>query len=269
MSKKVSVPGPSQQETQALQTQTELLQKQQAQIDQQLKMQNLLAPILYKQLGLQAQMDEQGNITGFTESADSQAQTAQNKQIEDLLGKRSLAALKGELPADQGLLNELTKQEDTLKASLAKNLGSDYATSTPGIQALGEFNKNKSAILDAASRADISLSESLGLARQGSNVQTTGSLLSGATGINDQNSLIAQLFGQNAQGYAPQLNYFNAIRQMKTQARMASAQNATSFNTSLLRTIPSLIDPLGQGGVGSGGGAAGIGSMFSSLAAFA
>lgn len=94
-----------------------------------------------------------------------------NAEVEGLLRQRTLAALKGELPVNPALMRELGTGEEELRASLFKQLGSGFETSTPGIQALAEFNQRKSEILEGARRGDLQLGEQLNFARDASRSQ--------------------------------------------------------------------------------------------------
>ena len=89
-------------------------------------------------------------------------QQRQQGQITDLLGKRTLAALKGELPVNPALLHDLATQEQTLKETLRSNLGPGWATSSPGIEAMASFDRTRNETLESARRGDIALGEQLG-----------------------------------------------------------------------------------------------------------
>jgi hypothetical protein len=167
-------PGPSASEV-ALQTsQKELLDLQRKQIEKSAKEQELLAPILYKTLGIEPQYDDKGAVVGYKEGA-----LAERKRgIESMFLDRSEAALKGELPINPALTRDLDEQEGTLRERLYKQLGPGWETSTPGIEALANFNKRKSELFDASRRGDLTLAESLGLAREGAGLNTFGATMS-------------------------------------------------------------------------------------------
>jgi hypothetical protein len=167
-------PGPSASEV-ALQTsQKELLDLQRKQIEKSAKEQELLAPILYKSLGIEPQYDDKGAVVGYKEGA-----LAERKRgIESMFLDRSEAALKGELPINPALTRDLDEQEGTLRERLYKQLGPGWETSTPGIEALANFNKRKSELFDASRRGDLTLAESLGLAREGAGLNTFGATMS-------------------------------------------------------------------------------------------
>lgn len=167
-------PKPTKEEKNLQREQTSLLRQQGDMIQEQLRRQDLLAPILFKQAGLEPQFNEQGQVIGFTEMAENDTLKDLRLDIEKRFLERTQAALKGELPVDPGLLRELDEGGARLEESLMKQLGSGFATSTPGIQAMAEFNKRRSEILDAARRGDLTLAEQLGQARSATNLAHTG-----------------------------------------------------------------------------------------------
>lgn len=77
------------------------------------------------------------------------------RELENLILERSAKALKGELPIDQGLLSDLASREELTREGLRRQLGPGFESSTPGIQALKEFETFRGATLDAARRGDI------------------------------------------------------------------------------------------------------------------
>jgi hypothetical protein len=157
------------------------------------KLQDLLMPYQLKQMGLTPTMGANGEITGITEGPqaqrmndlqgkyndfaatqlESQMKSApQSAQIQDLYNQRTLAALKGELPVNPALTRELGESERDLRNSLQSQLGTGYATSSPGIEALTKFGQRKSETLEGARRGDLSLSEQMSLGRTSSNFGT-------------------------------------------------------------------------------------------------
>lgn len=221
--KSPKAPKESDEEKALKQEQTDILRQQRDIIERQVRQQDLLAPFLYKQLGLTPTFDENGEITGFTQADDPLA--AQEKEIQKSFLDRTQAALRGELPQDPALLSELDKQEKELNESLRKQLGPGYMTSTPGQEALANFSKKKAELMSAASRGDLTLAETLGLARGGSNQARVGDFLQRTSGINQLPLSSAGAFGAAAGGYSSLLNRFQNERGMALQARMAGAQN--------------------------------------------
>jgi hypothetical protein len=145
---------------------------------------------------------------------------AQKQEIQKLQFDRSLAALKGELPVDQGLTNDLGRQEESLREQLRRDLGTGYELSTPGMRRLEEFNLRKNQLLDGARRGDLTLAEQMSQAREGFNQQMQD------TSIARFSNPWAQAFtmGSNASGLAGQmggnlLGYMQGNRQMIQQNR--------------------------------------------------
>ena len=198
------VPGKSPEELALLSEQTAILREQRDQLSKSLQQQNLLQPLLFGELGIQEKKDASGNVIGYEKApltpdqqkrADLESRfldlslgqlegvdPAQSAEINKLLGERSLAALKGELPADPGLLRSLDDEEQRLREQLRAQLGPGFETSTPGIQALAEFTKRKTEIIAGAKRGDLTMAEGLGLARGASNMGEAA----GATDITER-----------------------------------------------------------------------------------
>lgn len=126
---------------------------------------------------LQAQLDALSRESGFAESRQVLEEKLLNEQIaaitreeelaperqavEKQLLERSLAALRGELPVDPGLLKDLDDQESELRDQLRRQLGSGFETSSPGIEALSEFESRKNEILERVRRGDIEAADRL------------------------------------------------------------------------------------------------------------
>jgi hypothetical protein len=116
--------------------QGQMLEYQQSQLQQEQERQRL-QPLLYEASGVRPVYDEAGNITSFGLTEEAQAR----KDYENQLLDRQRKALAGELPVDPTLERALTEGETQLRAQLQAQLGTDYETSTPGIQALEEYRK--------------------------------------------------------------------------------------------------------------------------------
>lgn len=263
----VRAPQPSPEERALQRQQTELLKQQTTILQANLEQQNLLSPFLYKSVGLEPIYGDNGKITGYRElpatpeeAAQKQltqqflerslaslqreeAAAPQNAEIEGLLRQRSLAALKGELPVDPTVINQLNDTEQNLRAQLFKQLGPGYETSTPGIQALAEFQKRKAEVIAGANRADLTLGEQLGMARQGANEQSaTDYLNSQQLSSNLRQSRLGNIFnisqapaqiglqgyGQIAQGYNAPIQWYSNQRQQQMNAQIANAQSDSS-----------------------------------------
>lgn len=210
-------------------------------------------PTLAKQqklldLQLQAQTDA---LTG--------PQAKMNKEIERLLGEKTLKGLRGELPVDPALERDITQQETTLKDRLRAQFGAGYESSSPGIEALQKFGEGANVLRDQARRGEITLAEQLSLARQGAdyaqggaNLAASGAKLPGvdplssggfAFGLSqgDQQTGgtlrqilagplgIAGGLGQVASGYQMPIGQLQNNRNMQLQANMANAESNSNM----------------------------------------
>lgn len=231
------VPGPSAAETALQQQQTQTLQLQQSIIEKQMKTQDLLAPILYKQAGIQPTYDEQGNITGFSEVQDPLRQQQQTLQSEFM--NRTQAALEGRLPVDPGLTQSLDQQEQQLRERLMQQLGPGYETSTPGIEALSKFNLNKQNILEGSRRGDLTMAEQLGLAQGAANLGQQGQNFGQIMGVGQSPFTGASALGSVAQGYGQAASQLGSERLAQYQAQLGGYQNQQ-------RNFGSLFGGIGQ-----------------------
>jgi hypothetical protein len=262
----VQAPQPSAQELALQQEQVNLLRDQRAQTQQMAQQQQLLAPYLYQQMGLNPTMGPDGQITGFQklpedpqqaafkelqtqtlQAALAEANDPQNKEINTLLKSKTLAALKGDLPVDPALERNLSEGRATLEGSLRNQIGSGYATSTPGIQALAEFDKRAEELRYGARTGQLTLAEQLNNARANTASMTAQSPLPGiqlgdqlrqsrlasTLGISSLPGQAAAGFGGGAQGVGNALGWYSNQRDQQLKAQMANAQSDNSFMGSL------------------------------------
>lgn len=206
-------------------------------------------PILAKQqklldLQLQAQTEA---LTG--------PQAEMDKEIKKLLGEKTMAGLRGELPVDPALERDITSQEQTLKDRLRSQLGSGYETSSAGIEALQKFGEGANVLRSQARHGEISLAEQLSLARSGAdfaqggaNIAATQARLPGIdplssggfafglgqgdqqTGGNLRQVLAGPLgiaggIGQVAGGFQMPIGQLMQNRQMQLDANIQNSQN--------------------------------------------
>src|SRR5262245_46760018 len=134
----IEFPGPTAAEQAGQIESLQLLREQRRQQAESLRLQELLAPYIYKSAGILPRY-QGGRIVGFTPVADPMAQRRQ--QIESQLLDRSLAALSGTLPVDPALERSLSEGESTLRESLLKQIGPGFETSSVGQYALAESRK--------------------------------------------------------------------------------------------------------------------------------
>jgi hypothetical protein len=214
-------PQPSQEERNLNQAQADALREQNQILKQQYEEQQLLAPVLYKQAGLNPIRDAAGKITGFSDEPQTEEQKLQ-KDISLQLLRRSQSALKGELPVDPNLNTALTNEEKTLRDTLQQRLGPGWETSSAGIEALSQFGKRKEELLYSARRDELTTSEALQLQRQGS---TNQMLFGGVQTAQQGPSTVAALFGQNAQGYGAAAGGMRQDRSLQFQSSASGAAN--------------------------------------------
>jgi hypothetical protein len=89
------------------------------------------------------------------------------EDISLLQAERTEKALRGELPVSEGTQQRYEEEKGTLQERLSRKIGGGWEESTPGIQAMGEFEKRWGALMDAERRGEISQGSSLLLAQMG------------------------------------------------------------------------------------------------------
>lgn len=236
------IPGPSPEERELQRQQSEMLVLQRTMIEQQNEQNKILLPFIAEQEGFNVTLDpETGMITGITKQDDPLE--AQNKEIQTLLNERSLKALRGELPVDPALEEDLTSQEADIRNRLATQLGPGYESSTPGIETLGEFFRTSEILREGARTGQLTLAEQLGITRQQQedfNRQGQQDYLR-TVAVGDPMTR-AGAFGQVARGFGQAQVPYIQQRQMQAQASIAGRGQSMAL-------------------IGAGIGA--IGSMFS------
>jgi hypothetical protein len=133
--------------------------------------------------------------------------------------ERQQQALAGELPVSPAMEAELAKQKEELVAGLSGRLGPDWQASTPGIQAMSEFEKRAELLREEARRGQLSTGEGLLQARQG---QLQGAQ---AQQYGQQSSFGLPQFGALTQGYTQAFQPFQFNRQQEFGARQQTAAN--------------------------------------------
>lgn len=185
-------------------------------------------------------------------------QAIQNKEIQKLLGERTLKALKGELEIDPALERDLKGQEQTLKERLQQQLGPGFETSSAGIEAMQKYREGADVLRYQARRGELTLSEQLSMARTGADIAQGGLALGGASaklpgadplssggfafgvgqGTAQNQATLRQVlasplgiaggYGQVASGFQMPIGQLMNDRQMKMDASLANAQNNAS-----------------------------------------
>ncbi|OGW44447.1 MAG: hypothetical protein A2Y66_01770 [Nitrospirae bacterium RBG_13_41_22] len=76
--------------------------------------------------------------------------------IQMLQANRLESALKGELPVSEATTQTYDKQKKEMQDAMSQKLGSGWEETTPGIQAMNEFEKNWNVVKDQERRGEIS-----------------------------------------------------------------------------------------------------------------
>lgn len=241
----VKVPGPSPEERDLQRQQAETLKLQREILEQQRQQQAVLLPFLAEQEGFDVTTDEFGNVTAITKRPDALADM--KRDIETQFAERTLKALKGELPVDPALEETLGVQERELRAKLASQLGPGYETSSPGIEALGNFFRSSEILREGARTNQLTLAEQLGLTREQQRIFSQQTSLDSLQQSANQIPLtLAGAFGQNAAGFGKAQEPFIAQRQMQLQASIANAQTRASMFGAGLGLIGMFSDERGK-----------------------
>ena len=141
--------------------------------------------------------------------------------------ERSLKALRGELPVDPALEQDISHREKVLRETLRRELGPGYETSTPAIQRLEKFGSEADAMRYAARHDQMTTAEALSLNRRASN--QPGNLTQRwvpnqrVQGTNTYRSP-AELLGLAGQGYGRTAQMAGQGSQGLRQNRFAIAQ---------------------------------------------
>lgn len=215
----VNVPGPSAQETALQEQQLQILQEQRAQNE-------LMKPYLYQLAGIK---EVDGQLVPMTEEEQYATMTTAQRQQYDV-SKLQLdqysKALKGELPLSQAVENELGKQRADLESYMSRKLGPNWQQSTPGIQALAEFDKKANALREEQMYGKQTGASAMSIAQQ----DFYNQLLSrSAQSASSPLGMYQGLMGS----YQAALQPYQAQRQMQLQANMANARSGNSMMSGL------------------------------------
>lgn len=202
-------------------------------------------------------------------------------------------ALKGELPVSEATMQTEEEERAQLAESLSRKMGSNWQTTTAGIQAMSEFDQRWEVIKDAERRGTIqsgmgSLISGAGVA-EGTNAQQFQQLLglagqyggSGSSsmvnaglggllstpmyssglanvaspysGLGSAASGISSGYGNLMSGYGQALQPYQYYSGLGLQANMANAQMAAQGSSGLWGGIGSILGNIGGGLFGFGG----------------
>lgn len=204
-------------QTELLQLQTEILQKSYSE-------QQVLAPVLLKEAGLVPSTDAEGNVTGYTIDPEVQAFNKKRLAIESLGLDRQKQALEGNIPLPEGLQRQFSEDERVLREDLLKSLGKDYATSSPGIEALGRLREQRNVVTDAFRRGEIGLNDALTQSTQQQYLRGLAGL--SQAGLNPFNAAnqFSNATTNQLSGYADLASRLAGYRNARYQGDLASYQ---------------------------------------------
>lgn len=222
-------PKPSKEERALQEEQTKLLTMQRDLVLSQQRQQQVLLPLLGKQLGLEFKLNDKGEIIGATQTKASLEEEKENEnlrgmqrellelqlkeqqneldpklnarkhEIERLLEERTLSALKGTLPVDPALERDIREQRLLLNQRLKEQFGPGFETSSPAIETLAKFDESVNVLRSQARRGELTLSEQLGSVRAGLGFQQAG-VAAGSTQLN-----LPGIFGAGTQPFLKDL----------------------------------------------------------------
>ena len=195
-----AMPVQSPEEAALLAEQTRLLKQQQEALTRQMGMQDLLFADL-----------------GFTQGADGKwTRTGAGADIEKLMQERTLRALRGELPVDAAFEKDRAGARGTLGEVMMRNLGTGWETSTPGMEALSEFDSESDALRQQIREGMLTNNEALINNRQN---RTFGSVVnptlvnSGGTLATAFGNPVSSMLTRSGQGVQTNVANLNAATQ--------------------------------------------------------
>lgn len=193
-------------EEQALrQAQLDLVNRQRDIAAEMLRQQNLMQGQLMSSQGYEQVLDANGQVTGYRPTQQQQSRIDSENEINNLMRNRTLAALKGELPVDPALERSIAENRTTLEAQLRGNLGSGFATSTPGQSALADYDKRAEELRQAQRRDQLTTGEGIRLAGEDLSNRINSSRFSNVVGLGNQPAGAAGLYSQAGAGLTPSL----------------------------------------------------------------
>jgi len=208
-------PKPSKEERELTRSQLELLQQSRAESE-------MMKPYLLQSLGLvQETVDGQSSYRQMTEDEKLSSMSLTERANYDILRlqqDRMKMALEGKLPVSPALESEMADQEKMMREGLSRKLGTGWETTTPGIQALGEFRQKQGLLREESRRGELTSGQGILLSQGGY-----------MSGLNQQNQAGMGAYGQRLfglqQGYGQAQQPYQFNRQLEGQARQFNAQS--------------------------------------------
>lgn len=251
--KKTTVPPPqpiSAEEKALLKRQTEILEMQTNILQKNFRQQDLLAPLLFEEYGVTPQFDDEGEIIGFERDPEAEALKDRQQEIESLGLDRLEKALRGELPVDPAVSQQLEDAESQLMESIRRELGPGGEFSTPGSQRIREFEKSKAAILEGSRRGELSLAEGLTQGRELSRLRSQSNNMQGLFGINQGGLPFAQGFSSINAGYGSIGDVYSRQRDLNFQRGLTQAQLQAQNTGALFGGLGNIFGTIGGVAVG-------------------
>lgn len=252
-------------------------------VEGQLNMQQANQAFQQAQLSMQMQLNQA--LIGYINKPKSEYEQRM-EQLGMLLADRTEQAIKGELPVSEATQEAYADQRRLKEEDLKRQLGEDWANTTPGIQSMGEFDRNWQIIMDAERRGEISqytglvqsgvgiaegadqakFSTLAGLSRgysgsgqqyapfsySGSgfanpSYQTSGLINVSSPYTNQGLGMIGQGYGNILSGYGQAAQPYQFYNNLGMQANMANAQYAAQASSGLWGGIGNIVG-MGLGG---------------------
>lgn len=214
----IGYPEPTEAELELQELQLELLQSQQEEM-------GLMQPWILSSMGLT--IDEDGSYRKMTETELQENMSEMERGQYDLAisaQERLAKAYAGELDVSPALEQSLGKQESQLGEALAQRLGSDWAATTAGQQAMAGLKESHELVREETRRGEITGGTGITLAQSANQAALAGSQGAAYTGFPGRTGGLFGAAGQAMQPYQQQrMGQYNASMQ---SAMMGSQQQA-------------------------------------------
>ena len=146
------------------------MEEQKRRQDEAYRMQQMLQPYILDQMGLEAVLDRNGNMTGIRKRALTKSEQ-QDVEIKERANEKVLKGLRGELDIDPGAARSLNEADAQQKEFLARTLGPDYALSTAGGTALSRQSESRNIMESELRRGEMTAAEAIAQGRIGNEIQ--------------------------------------------------------------------------------------------------
>ena len=200
------------------------LQLEEAKYSKQLR--DIIMPYMLGRAGLR--MTDKGLEKMSEEEYLGQMSDAERQQYElsRLAAEKEMQALRGELPLSQAVEQEIAKQRGDLESYMASKLGPNWRQSTPGIQALTEFERKANALREEQQYCRLSGLSALNMAQQGGLASMMGQSASYAQSpLSASGGIIGNL--------SAALQPYQYQQQLQYQANLANAQSKSGMMAGL------------------------------------